>query len=55
MISELAVLGLSTEEEAVDGPGGTHVVQAGEYLDLIIEKNDAEFSDKGKFIEKGVR
>ena len=35
---ELAVMGLSTEEEAVNGPGGTYVVQAGEYLDLIIEK-----------------
>ena len=35
---ELAVMGLSPEEEAVNGPGGTHVVQAGEYLDLIIEK-----------------
>ena len=36
---ELAVLGLSgggSKEE--NGPGGTHTVQPGEYLDLIIEK-----------------
>ena len=35
---ELAVIGLSPDVEAINGPGGTHVVQAGEYLDLIIEK-----------------
>ena len=36
---ELAVLGLSSlEEQNENGPGGTHVVQPGEYLDLIIEK-----------------
>ena len=36
---ELAVLGLSSiEEQNETGPGGTHVVQPGEYLDLIIEK-----------------
>ena len=36
---ELAVLGLSgADSEQKTGPGGTHIVQPGEYLDLIIEK-----------------
>lgn len=35
---ELAVLGISSSPVDENGPGGTHVVQPGEYLDLIIEK-----------------
>ena len=36
---ELAVLGLSNTNNLKDGgPGGVHLVQPGEYLDLIIEK-----------------
>ncbi len=36
---ELAVLGLSARDaKQENGPGGTHIVQPGEYLDLIIER-----------------
>ena len=51
---ELAVMGLSDREPSdKTGPGGEHLVK-GEYLDLIIEKDNAKLANQTGFAQKAL-